>query len=172
MKLTKEKKREILNTLVYEAYSIEAENRLLADLSDELKTLEMFEIPIMLYNKYPHYVRPEHMCYIYGDLPNNSYGKWFCLTFTYASYDYEAKQIQLNYLPSEVIEIVNEIISFEERRNIFRKNLEKIFSSCNTSKQLIDLIPTTSRFFNDLPKNTQVIPKELIDEINSVINNS
>lgn len=169
MKLTQGKRNEILQTLVNEAYSKETENRFLADLSEELKKLEMFKIPIMLYNNYPEYVRPEYGCYISMDYLYKDVDKYFKLTFTYASANYFPITIKLNNLPSEVIEIVNNIAIFRKGRNDFRTNLKKVLDSCNTSTQLINLIPDTSRFFNELPKNTQVIPKELIDKVNSVI---
>lgn len=169
MKLTQGKRNEILQTLVNEAYSKETENKFLADLSEELKKLKIFEIPIMLYNNYPKYVRPENGCYISGNYLDKYEDKYFELTFTYANAGYLPMTIQLNNLPSEVIEIVNNIAIFRKGKSDFRANLRRVLDSCNTSTQLINLIPDTSRFFNELPKNTQVIPKELIDKVNSVI---
>lgn len=163
MKLTLEKKREISTVLEAKSFPTEKENELQKVISDKLEKLAVFQTPTMLCREYPDYVHGASLCYI-GD-------EKISLNFRYAILctDFDSIRLKSESLSPDIVEALDRLTEFRSTRAGFKAALEKTLQACSTSKQLTDLIPGTKPFFDQNSPAAQLVPKELVDKVNTVL---
>lgn len=161
MKLTQGKRNEIIAVLVSKSFPIEKEIELEKVISDKLMKLESFQTPIMLYRDYPAYVWHSSICRIDD--------KTVGLNFSYAMTNYGVIKFKTDDLPPDIVEAFYNLMEFRNAKADFKAALGKTLEACSTSKQLIDMVPSTKSFFNERNTATQLVPKELVDKVNGVL---
>lgn len=162
MKLSLEKKKEIITVLVSKSFPTEKERELEGSISDELEKLDVFKIPIMLFKEYSAYILSKNTCYINDEIIN--------LNFSYATRGYYTN-VYLNTkdLSLDIIAAFNKLCAWRKAKADFKKDLTNTVIACNTSKQFTDLVPSAKSLFEEKNASTQLVPKDLIDRVNGIL---
>lgn len=163
MKLSLEKKREIITVLVSKSFPTEKERELEGAISDKLESFDVFKIPIMLYKEYSVYVHGVSTCYINDEV--------ISLNFRYATRAcyYDNIYLKTKDLPLDIVEAFNKLCAWRKARADFKKDLKDTLVACNKSKQFTDLVPSAKSLFEEKNTDTQLVPKELVDRVNGIL---
>ena len=180
-------KNKIITGLVNDAYKASEFAEIREGLIKEVKKLPFIRKGIELIKRYPEYIPISTSIYISDGIHNPNYSDDEQKTFRNI---YNCNQCRLNFFTDyqfcskksfilyEHVDELSEkgqtfwdrLVDFCNGKVIFKKNLEQIVNSVNTTKQLTDILPEAKKYIPEEITNF-LIPMDCVKSVREVLQN-
>lgn len=184
-KLTNEMKNKIITGLVNDAYKASEFAEIREGLIKEVKKHPFIRKGMELIKRYPEYIDVSTSIFISSGFSKyseeqqtmfmniyvcNSYGNYFSADYEFCTKGYFTLYEHIDELSEKGQAFWDRLVDFCNGKVTFKKNLEQIVNSVNTTKQLLDILPEAKKYIPEEISNF-LIPMDCVKSVREVLQN-
>ena len=184
-KLTNETKNKIITGLVNDTYKASEFAEIREGLIKEVKKLPFIRKGMELIKRYPEYINVSTSIFIFGNFSKyskeqqntfmnicacNSYDKYFSADYEFCTKGCFTLYEHIDELSEKGQVFWDRLVDFCNGKVTFKKNLEQVVDSVNTTKQLLDILPEAKKYIPEEITNF-LIPMDCVKSVREVLQN-